>query len=312
MSLDGRATKRRAAAVTSITVGAALVGALLTASPATAAPDRSAAAAATASADPAVPAAVLPDSMAVIGDSLSQGFDACCFWGARPQHSWATGSEATDGIQSHYERLLAANPAIEGHAHNFANLGAHMADGPAQARQAVAAGAEYVAILIGGNDACTDTTAAMTLPEVFRAQFERTMATLDGLPDGARVFVASVPNIPHLASVFGDNPLAQAVWALAGLCPSTLRLGSTAADRAAVTQRISAYNEILAEVCERYWFCRHDRGATFAYRFAAEQITTLDFFHPSRTGQAALARLTWQWSWWPALDGTSIQAPAQT
>ena len=39
--------------------------------------------------------------------------------------------------------------------------------------------------------------------------------------------------------------------------------------------------------------------AVYDYRFSASQASTLDFFHPSLSGQAALDRVTWTTSWWP-------------
>jgi hypothetical protein len=32
--------------------------------------------------------------------------------------------------------------------------------------------------------------------------------------------------------------------------------------------------------------------------FSASQVSKLDYFHPSLAGQAALASITWQRSWW--------------
>jgi hypothetical protein len=40
--------------------------------------------------------------------------------------------------------------------------------------------------------------------------------------------------------------------------------------------------------------------STYNYQFSASQVSTLDFFHPSLSGQAALARVTWAASWWPS------------
>jgi hypothetical protein len=40
----------------------------------------------------------LPDSMAAIGDSITQAVDVCCFYGNWPSHSWSTGAGALDGI----------------------------------------------------------------------------------------------------------------------------------------------------------------------------------------------------------------------
>jgi hypothetical protein len=52
--------------------------------------------------------------MASLGDSITRAFDVRCFYGDHPSNSWATGNSGLDGIQSHYERLLAC-PAISGH-----------------------------------------------------------------------------------------------------------------------------------------------------------------------------------------------------
>src|SRR4051794_41652035 len=97
----------------------------------------------------------LPGSMAAMGDSISRGYDVCCSFGEHPQNAWSTGDAAGDGVTSHYERLLAADPAIAGHAFNDAVTGARMAGAPAQAAQAVGQGAQYVTVLMGANDVCT-------------------------------------------------------------------------------------------------------------------------------------------------------------
>src|SRR5919112_1329416 len=48
------------------------------------------------------------------------------------------------------------------------------------------------------------------------------------------------------------------------------------------------------DLCTQYPRCRWDGGAIFNYRFCASQVSALGFFHPSLSGQAALARHAWQ------------------
>jgi hypothetical protein len=36
----------------------------------------------------------------------------------------------------------------------------------------------------------------------------------------------------------------------------------------------------------------------FNFQFARQDVSKLDYFHPNLTGQAALAEVTWQRSWW--------------
>ncbi len=53
-----------------------------------------------------------------------------------------------------------------------------MAELDGQAATTVSQGAEYVTILMGANDACASSEAAMTPVAEFRAQFERAMTRL--------------------------------------------------------------------------------------------------------------------------------------
>ena len=62
--------------------------------------------------------------------------------------------------------------------------------------------------------------------------------------------------------------------------------------------REQAFNQVLADVCGQYAICRFDGGAVFNYQFSTSHISTLDYFHPSLSGQATLAGLTWERSWW--------------
>jgi lysophospholipase L1-like esterase len=68
----------------------------------------------------------------------------------------------------------------------------------------------------------------------------------------------------------------------------------TGSQRQEVVNREAAFNEILADTCARYKNCHWDGGAVYAYKFSANEISTLDYFHPDPDGQSALAELTWQ------------------
>ncbi|HEU5066285.1 MAG TPA: SGNH/GDSL hydrolase family protein, partial [Gaiellaceae bacterium] len=241
----------------------------------------------------------LPTSMAAIGDSITRATDVCCWYGDHPAQSWSTGGGALDGIRSHYERIRAVQPAISGRNYNDARAGAKMRDAPGQAQVAVGQGARYVTILMGANDVCTSSISTMTSVADFRAQFTATMTVLaNGLPAGSTVFVSSIPNVYQLWALFRNEPAAQLVWTLAGICQSMLSPRNTEQDRQTVLAREQAFNQVLAEVCSRYAMCRFDGGATFGYAFTAAQVSKLDYFHPSRSGQAALASITWASSWW--------------
>jgi lysophospholipase L1-like esterase len=251
-------------------------------------------------AQPAWAAPPLPSSMAAIGDSITRAYDVCCSYGDHPGQSWSTGSTSYDGIASHYERIRQLNPAITGHAYNDAVSGAKMSAAPTQATQAVNQGARYVTILLGANDLCTSSVSTMTSPEDFRAYFSRAMDTLLAPGQDRYVFVASIPNLYQLWQVLHTNSLARWAWANFRICQSMLGATRTEAERQLVVDRERAFNQVLADVCAQYARCRWDGGAVYNYQFSASQVSTLDFFHPSLSGQAALARVSWAASWWPS------------
>jgi GDSL-like Lipase/Acylhydrolase family len=241
----------------------------------------------------------LPDSIASIGDSISQAVDVCCFYGNWPRHSWSTGYASGDGVSSHYERILAQNPAIRGRRFNNSVSGAQMEDAPGQARRAVEQGADYVTILMGANDLC-GWEGTLTPTATFRARFEETIDILRaGLP-GSRVFVSSIPDLYRLWRVLRSDPVAQAVWQVAGICPSMLRFLNSAADRQRVVDRQAEFQAVLREVCAGWSNCRFDGGLIYEFRFTRAMVSRLDYFHPNLAGQATLAAETWRRSWWGA------------
>jgi lysophospholipase L1-like esterase len=235
--------------------------------------------------------AALPSSMAALGDSLSVAWGSLGPPGApNPAASWSTGTDPA--VNSHYQRLLALNPAIAGRAFNHAVPGTRIAATSTQAVFAIADGAEYVTILSGTNDVCTSTIDEMTGVGAFRTRLGRTLTRLTaGLPN-AWILVASIPDWYGLWSAFHTDSAATSAWATYGRCPSLLGAGATDADRQAVAQRIDAFNAMAAQVCAAFVRCATDGGATHALSFTAADLA-FDYFHLSVAGQARLAAATW-------------------
>lgn len=238
-----------------------------------------------------------PRSIAGLGDSITRAF-ACCHSGEQPAQSWSTGASRAEGVRSHYQRLLALNPGIAGNNSNNARSGAKVADLPRQADAAVAQKAEYITVLIGANDLCTSSASTMTGTAEFQASVGSALATLQqGLPR-SRVFVSSIPDLYQLWSALRQYEPASQHWATANTCQSMLNESNTEADRQLVVQREIAFNEILANACSRFANCRWDGGAVYGHKFSANEVSTVDYFHPSLRGQELLAELTWKASFW--------------
>ncbi len=239
-----------------------------------------------------------PSSMASMGDSITRGFNACGFYIDCPYRSFSTGYDI--GVNSHYLRILVKNSAMFGHAYNDARSGAKAVDMPGQADKAVAQQVQYVTMLIGANDACTSSEATMTTPTAFRADIDRALGKLKaGLPT-AKIYLISVPDLKRLWAVGKDNANARSTWALLGICQSMLaNPTSTAATdearRLRVRQREIDFNAQLAQACAAYGpNCAFDGNAVFNYAFTLAQVSPWDYFHPNRSGQALLARVSYE------------------
>ena len=242
-------------------------------------------------------AAPPPKSMATIGDSITRAANVCCWYGDHPANSWSSGGAVWDRVASHYERLRAIDPGIT--VRNNAVSGARMSDGPTQAQQAVAQGAHYVTILLGANDLCTPSPETMTATETFRAQFRQTMETLAaGLPGGSRIFVASIPDVYQLWRIYHTNPVARVVWDVADICQSLLATERSAQQRQNVRTRNIEFNTVLEQECAAVARCLFDDNAVFNFQFGSGHVSKLDYFHPSLSGQAALAEVTWNATFW--------------
>ncbi len=241
---------------------------------------------------PPAPVKGLPSSMVALGDSISAGYGTCLAPTACPRNSWSTG----DGPQvlSHYRRILAANPAIRDHARNLARPGSTVDDLPDQATVAIKQKADYVTVLIGGNDACRGD---MTPVASFRDGVDRALATLKrGMPN-ARLLVVGIPNIYRVWEIGHTNRFAVSVWE-AGICPNLLSSATSTAAvdvrrRKAFRERIVAYNGQLRAACAAYGGrCRYDDGA-YRFKFDLTMLSAVDFFHPNASGQESLARETY-------------------
>jgi PKD repeat protein len=253
----------------------------------------------------------LPSSMAAVGDSISQAVSSGGGLGTSyPANSWSTGTNST--VNSHYARLLALNPAISGRAWNDSVSGAHVADLDGQMRVVVGQRPDYLTVLIGGNDLCTDTVAQMTSVADFRAQFTTAMTTLTAGSPTTMVYVVSIPRVYQLWELFKSSFSARFVWSLGSICQSLLAnpTSTQSADvqrRAQVAQRNLDYNTTLAQVCAQYAQCRFDGNAVYNVAFAKSDVSP-DYFHPSIAGQAKLAAVSWTAGYWPN-GGPAPDAP---
>ncbi len=220
-----------------------------------------------------------PSSMATAGDSFTVGFatgaGTCTTFTACPEYSWATGT----AVNSHYQRLLALNPALAGNATPGAVPGASMGAFAGQVAGFAASQPDYVTVLLGGGDICF----GATTPSAFGTQFRAGMDALFAASPSTRVLVSSIWSFESLrAAVLAGNP--SATWSFC-----TVFMNASAPDRAVITARLEAYNDVLEAECATYANCRYDGGALYDHVWTAAEVSTVDNFHPSAAGQQMIA-----------------------
>lgn len=195
-------------------------------------------------AEPSVP---IPSSMAVLGDSVSEGMLAGfslekrptmaqlaqLYWistendpikrrdeyrknFARKDMSWATGDNSRDLVLSHYERLKELNPDIV--AYNFAISGQESfalneeIELLNQIEMERGAGIDYLLIMIGANDLAAETSLDITAPGAFVRNVENGVRELlDRDPNRSLYFVG----LPEIHEVF-ETSLDYVVYDLWG------------------------------------------------------------------------------------------------
>lgn len=281
-----------------------------------------------------------PDSVALLGDSISAGTGTSGLPSAeQPANSWGTGTNSS--VNSVFQRIVALNPAAAGRNFNQASNGKKMIDMAGQANS-MPVSTQLVLVQLGGNDLCKDTVAQMTTVATYRSQFIAGLNAIAARAPDALVQVSSIPDIFNLWFLRGapnppnDQPSSRAgtarlFWDTFGVIPCkslvdnpTDMSAAAVARRLEVRQRTIALNQVLAEECANSLRCRFDNNAIFSFssnrtdpltdssylprnewRFVDDDISTIDHFHPSLSGQTKLAEVAWD----SGYDFTDTSAP---
>ena len=285
-----------------------------------------------------------------IGDSIGEGEAANGSIGeANHQAVWSTGYDGGDVVYSLNERFEALDAAayLENNATRDASInqavsGAVMADFASQAQNVVnsmtgidPAGADMVSILLGNNDVCADSLAAMTAPDQFEAQYRAGLEILasNPMPETANLLISGIPAIYWLWEAKRDDfwcrafawpfvPCENLLQNAANDCISSESAqnpdvfydgdGSNCVRRKQFHALIrDEYNTILSDVLAEYQAQEKLLNAEYVdiydVRFQSEHVNGGDCFHPSKAGHALMAREQWCRSKWSEGDPACSQ-----
>jgi lysophospholipase L1-like esterase len=271
-------------------------------------------------AKPAAPksTAPLPSLLAAIGDSYSQAYSVSpSYLGNNIGFSWVIGSTRNDGVFSLYERFktIGGAPVVV----DAATSGRQMKDAPRQANLVVAAAkmlkpgqTAYVTFELGTNDLCADPD-----PKTDPVSFERDLATAiatlrSGLPVGSRILMLSVPDFPHFHDITQVNPAALANLALpenSNRCPPYLG-DNGPFSMAQANDYLTRYDAALKGACRGITatdspsgklYCTYNATLLADTDFLIGDLSTVDYFHPSLSGQARMAADAWAADVWSSV-----------
>lgn len=234
-------------------------------------------------------------TIAVVGDSISLGVNACGHSGACEAASWAIGTdESVDSIAARWKEETGVAPGTV----SAAAIGAASSDAARAVAALEGSSADVVLVLLGANDACTPSLQEVTPVARFATRYGQLLSGIrDALPD-ARIVAYSLPNLLNLWKIGRDDPEAVRMWSRSPSCTSLLGNAQSDAEadvdrRAAIEATLSAYDTAIVDACAAVAGCVSDGGAVAATEFTAGDISPIDHFHPSTAGQAALAEAAW-------------------
>jgi hypothetical protein len=240
-----------------------------------------------------------PSSMAVLGHSNATGEDSDP---AQPHaviraNSWATGTNPA--VNSVYLRILAKNPAINGHNYNLAQQSATVDDLLIQARQAVTLTPKPGLFLVQIMDADMVCPATPGDYAAFRSKLITALGVLARGAPHALIFVVSQWGSP--ATTWQALRPAQRQQFVAGdqggggtgPCAFIDPRGQLVPTEAArLDTIIHGYEAQLAAGCQRVPRCTYDGGA-FGRQVDKNAYISEDLNHFSVRGAAAAAAVAW-------------------
>lgn len=233
-----------------------------------------------------------PDSIAVLAHSGATGENTDPYEGSdTTTNSWATGTNPA--VDSIYLRILDKNPAIEGHAENYASPSATIADIKQQALSAVVQDPPPDLVLVQAIDADIVCPATQSDYDAFGAGLSEVLDVFKRNAPATRVFVVTQFGTPSTYAA-ALTPAQRKAFGGTGPCAFLDPQGHVVPKEMKRLETIIAgYEAQIPLVCDKYRLCSHDHGAM------SRQVENPgdfgdDLNHFSIQGHARVAAVVWK------------------
>ena len=229
-----------------------------------------------------------------IGDSITKAANADHLFD-NPEHSWATGYDSRQRVNSHFHRLKKMDSKTKGY--NFAVSGAKAAELASQVVKVNRKNPDYVTLAIGANDVCSWPEAHLDALGKFEADVQSTLQALVDHNNQVKITMIPIPNFEALYTAGKERGCSDR-WSLFNLCQQFLGGGVTESDRSRFLERWSHANMALADIAATYAENVKYASVVAEYEFKGEHLSGIDCFHPSIAGQNLLAEESWNAGWY--------------
>ncbi|NDE14872.1 hypothetical protein EBZ80_08085 [bacterium] len=227
--------------------------------------------------------------VAALGDSISTGMDATNL-GDNRSISFATGWDPSVG--SHASRLQQLMPWLQVRSINVAKAGAKSDDLTRQAAEAARYIPDYATLLIGANDACSLMgDRAYDLPRYVN-NLTGAIATLVRANPAIQIRLIPIPNMRRLYDLGAAKAHCRLKWSLAPVCRPMFSPIRGAQAKEEFFRLIDRYNASLNGIAQTFGANTTVSWGAASHQFQPEDVSPIDCFHPSQTGQRTLSWLS--------------------
>ncbi len=227
--------------------------------------------------------------VAALGDSISTGMDATNL-GDNRSVSFSTGWDPSVG--SHASRLQQLMPWLQVRSINVAKAGAKSDDLARQAAEAARYIPDYATVLIGANDACSLLGERSHDLQRYVSNVTGAITTLVRANPSIQIRLIPIPNMRRLYDLGASKAHCRIKWSLAPVCRPMFSPIRGAQAKEEFFRLVDTYNASLNGIAHAYAANTTVSWGAASHQFQPEDVSQIDCFHPSQTGQRTLSWLS--------------------
>jgi len=236
---------------------------------------------------------------------------------AKKYHSWATGSDSSDYVFSHFERLKTLSPELKGF--NFAVSGSKTEDMKTQIDELLETEQkeniliDYILVLFGSNDLKSESVETVVQPPTFASNIEANVKRLLNINPRRNILLVGIPKIHDIMeksqkylvyNFFGKkircDGIRKSIYGNAVYFNPQDQESFNQSRMIAEMYRNEI--DILADKLKAEYPLAHIKTVqNYDAPSLVFKSLSIDCFHPSTLGQALLAEVTWIYGFWPEL-----------